>query len=122
MDREVQSLFEMLEQKNSYLLEFHKINNEEMDRLAGGCSDNLETFYYSRELLLNAIDKLDRKILEKEKKPVQQVEASDKKKLQEILSLKNNMVLSILDQDLTILSLVEKLNKNNKNKTFKKTA
>ena len=68
MDREVRSLFEMLEQKNSYLLEFHKINTEEMDRLAEGCADHLEDFYYSRELLLNAIDKLDKRIQEKEQK------------------------------------------------------
>ncbi|MCY4513322.1 MAG: hypothetical protein OXB86_06505 [Bdellovibrionales bacterium] len=112
MDREVRSLFEMLEQKNSYLLEFHKINTEEMDRLAEGCADHLEDFYYSRELLLNAIDKLDRRIQEKERKPAPLVGVSEKNKLKKLLSLKKNMILSILDQDLTILSLVEKINKD----------
>ena len=111
MDKEVQSLFDLLEKKNSYLLEFHKINTEEMDRLAEGRADNLETFYYSREILLNAIDKLDKRIQERDDgNEDQSVGAPEKKKLKEILNLKNNMVLSILDQDLTILSLVEKLN------------
>ena len=129
MDREVQSLFAMLEQKNSYLLEFHKINNEEMDRLSEGCADYLEDFYYSRELLLNAISKLDKQIQEKEQKPAPLVGISEKNKLKKLLSLKKNMILSILDQDLTILSLVEKINKDrslvakvNTDKIIKKTA
>jgi len=112
MDGDVQSLFDILEQKNSYLLEFHKINNEEMDRLSEGCADNLEDFYYSRELLLNAIDKLDKRIHERERKPAPLVGVSEKNKLKKLLSLKKSMILSILDQDLTILSLVEKINKN----------
>ena len=129
MDREVQSLFAMLEQKNSYLLEFHKINNEEMNRLSEGCADHLEDFYYSRELLLNAIDKLDKQIQEKEQKPAPLVGVSEKNKLKKLLSLKKSMILSILDQDLTILSLVERISKDralvgkaNGNKTIKKTA
>ena len=117
--KEVQSLFEMLERKNSYLLEFHKINNEEMNRLAEGRAEGLEDFYYSRELLLNAIDRLDKKILDREKKPAVSAGRAEKKKLKKILSLKKSMVLSILDQDLAIISLVEKINTD---KTLKKTA
>ena len=119
--KEVQSLFEMLERKNSYLLEFHKINNEEMDRLAKGRAEGLEDFYYSRELLLNAIDRLDKKIRDREKRPGGAVGLPEKKKLKlkKILSLKKNMVLSILDQDLAIISLVEKINTG---KSLKKTA
>ena len=42
-----------------------------------------------------------------------EVQKTEKKKLQEILHLKRNMVLSILDQDLAIISLVDKLNQKN---------
>lgn len=118
MEEEVQSLFNLLEEKNSYLLEFHKINTDEIERLTKGLTDNLENFYYSRELLLNAIDRLDKKIAkEKETTCLEtqnlEVQREEKKKLQEILHLKKSMVLSILDQDLAIISLVDKLNQKN---------
>ena len=114
MEEEVQSLFNLLEEKNSYLLEFHKINNNEIERLIKGHQDNFENFYYSRELLLNAIDKLDKQIAKEEKGTCFEVQTEEKKKLKEILHLKRNMVLSILDQDLTIISLVDKLNQKNR--------
>ena len=113
MRNELFSLFEILEQKNSYLLEFHKINMHELNRLAEGCIDNLENFYYSRELLLNAINKLDHKIpwnnLDKNLK----ANKVQKKKLMNILNLKHEMVMSILDQDLVILSLINKIKDGN---------
>ena len=117
MEEEVQSLFNLLEEKNSYLLEFHKINNNEIERLIKGHQDNLENFYYSRELLLNAIDKLDKQIAKEEKNACFEAQQEEKRKLKEILLLKRNMVLSILDQDLTIISLVDKLKKTDGKKS-----
>ena len=114
MEKEVQSLFNLLEEKNSYLLEFHKINNKEIERLVKGRQDNFENFYYSRELLLNAIDRLDKQIAREEQAACFEARKSEKKKLQEILRLKKSMVLSILDQDLTIISLVDRLNQRNR--------
>ena len=111
MDREVFSIFETLEKKNSYLLEFHKINMEELGRLAQGSLKNLENFYYSREILLNAISHLDDKISLNDLKKNIKINKKEKKKLLDILNLKRKMVMSILDQDLTIISLVDKLKK-----------
>ena len=112
MHKEVFSLFEVLEKKNSYLLEFHKINMDELNRLANGSIDNLENFYYSREILLNAINRLDNEIspnnLEKLK-----VNKIEKKKLIDILNLKRKTVMSILDQDLAIISLVDQIKSGN---------
>ncbi len=114
MSKEVLTLLEILEQKNSYLLEFHRINIDEIDRLYQGRIDNLENFYYSREILLNAIDKLDYKFSEKgAQKYFFKANKKEKGKLIEILKLKKSMVLSILDQDLVIISLVEKLQNKN---------
>ncbi len=112
MQNEVFSLFEVLEQKNSYLLEFHKINMNELNHLAEGCLDHLEDFYYSRELLLNAINRLDDKISQKNWDKNLKINKAEKKKLVEILNLKRKMVMSILDQDLIILSLVDKIKKD----------
>ena len=104
-------LFGLLEQKNSYLLEFHKLNMDELTFLANGRIDHLEDFYYSRELILNAISKLDVQISEDEVENVQ-VNKGEKKKLVDLLSLKRKMVMSILDQDLAIISLVNELKKD----------
>ena len=112
MDKEIFSLFNVLEQKNSYLLEFHKINMEELNRLAEGCVDNLENFYYSREILLNAISKLDSKLSKKEWLHSLKVDKEEKKKLIDIFHFKRKMIMSILDQDLAIISLVDKIKKN----------
>ena len=113
MHKEAFSLFEILEQKNSYLLEFHKINMDELDRLAEGCIDNLENFYYSREFLLNAIHKLDDRISQNNLDEDLKVNKTQKKRLIDILNLKRKMVMSILDQDLTIISLVDQIKKRN---------
>ncbi|MBC6415743.1 MAG: hypothetical protein GDA46_05050 [Bdellovibrionales bacterium] len=107
---EAVSLFNLLEQKNSYLLEYHKLNVNELDRLAKRRVENLEDFYYSRELLLDAISKVDTKI-SKNKIENLDVNKKQKKRLVSILNLKRKMVMSILDQDLTILSLVNELKK-----------
>jgi len=107
---EATSLFNLLEQKNSYLLEFHKLNMSELKLLAEGKMNHLEDFYYSRELLLNAISKLDDKLEENEMGGVQ-VDKKQKKKFLDILNLKRKMVMSILDQDLVIISLINELKK-----------
>lgn len=111
MNKKLISLFEILDRKNSYLLEFHKINMDELKRLAEGHTDNLENFYYSRELLLNAIYKLDDQISKDYETKALRVSARDKKKLINTLNFKKKMVMSILDQDLTIMSLVDQMKK-----------
>lgn len=110
---EVVSLFEALEKKNSYLLEFHKINMNELKRLSEGCVENLENFYYSRELLLNAINKLDGQISGENWNKNLRIDKNQKQKLVDILKLKKEMVMSILDQDLKIISLLDTIKKDN---------
>ena len=114
MTKETESLFKILEQKNSYLVEFHKINTKEIELLTKGSLDNLENFYYSRELLLNAIERIDKRISDKRMLSDSSITKTERKKLEEILKSKKNMVLSILNQDLAIFSLVEKNEKSQK--------
>lgn len=109
MNVEITSVLEMLEKKNSYLLEFHKINNDELSRLHKGHTNNLENFYYSREILLNAIDRIDHELSFKKSKKTLKTSKKEKDKFVELIKFKQDMVLSILDQDITIISLVEEL-------------
>ena len=114
MNKDVFSIISVLEQKNSYLLEFHRINTDELRRLSEGCADNLENFYYSRELLLDAIKKLDDQISSNKLNKNLFIHVSYKNKLLDILNLKRKMVKSILNQDLAIISLVNQIKKRNK--------
>ena len=113
LDKTRVCLFNVLEKKNSYLLEFHKINMDELSRLADGCIDNLENFYYSRELLLNAINKLDSQLKEGLNSQLK-INKKEKQKLLDLLHLKQKMVMSILEQDLIIMSLVNQLRQKDK--------
>ena len=108
MKENVYQLFKMLDKKNSYLREFYDVNAREIKRLVRGEFDKLETFYYSRELILNAIERIDKQL--KTNKLIQEPSISnqDRIRLKEIFKLKQNMVLSILDQDMAIFSMVEK--------------
>lgn len=114
MQKELFLLFEILEKKNFYLLEFHKINMAELRQLTTkGNVDNLENFYYSRELLLNAINKLDSQISTNKLIKNLKINKKEKRRLMDILNLKREMVMSILEQDLTILSLVDQIKNRN---------
>ena len=112
--KDVFSLLELLEEKNSCLLEFHKINMDELSRLAKGHIGNLENFYYSRELLLNAINKLDCSVSQAPPAQSLKISPTQKKRLTDILNLKRNIVISILDQDLAIISMIDKLKQEGK--------
>ena len=109
MQEDVKSLFCLLEKKNDCLLKFHKLNNSEIGRLTCGCQDNLDNFYHAREALLAAIDKADKRIAAEEKAARFEARKEEKKKLKKLLRLKRDLVLSILDQDLVILSLMNGL-------------
>lgn len=110
MNEDFLKILDLLERKNTYLLEFHKLNNKEISLLSKGKVQNLENFYYSREILLNAIDKLELKFENKSIYEGCEMDFKEKKKLSDILKLKNDMIRSILDQDMLILSLVDQLN------------
>ena len=110
MNETILEILTLLEKKNSYLLEYHRINSKEISLLSKGQIKNLENFYYSRELLLDAIDKVDNKFKSKNLYEKSKMNHKTKQRLSDILKLKNDMVRSILDQDVTILSLVEQLN------------
>ena len=115
MQEDVKALFHLLEKKNRCLLKFHKLNNDEIERLTAGCQDNLDNFYHDREALLSAIDQVDKRIAEEEKPARFEAQTAEKKRLKKILRLKRDMVLSILDQDLVILSLMSGLQEDNEN-------
>lgn len=107
-------IFQLLEKKNDYLLEFHKLNTSEIEKLIQNKESNFEDFYYLREIILNAISRLDAEFSSRntEIESTTQVGQIHKKRLTDLLTFRKKMVFSILEQDATIFSLCDKLNKN----------
>lgn len=103
------SIVELLEEKNLCLEKFYKLNEEELKNFEADAFDNLESFYASREGLLQIIKKID-EIIEKsngsEIRTEKTVEA-DRRAIIAELSYKNDLVNKILEQDLRILSVIE---------------
>ncbi|MCC7404333.1 MAG: hypothetical protein IT288_08040 [Bdellovibrionales bacterium] len=103
-------IIELLFQKNCHLEKFFRLNEAELLNFSDGNFDNLETFYHSRESLLEMIQKIDKRIEDSNSVAVDQTVATDaeKKKILEAIAYKNELVTRILAQDLQILSIIEK--------------
>lgn len=101
----MKEIIDLLEDKNCHLEKFYRLNECELLNFAEGNFDNLESFYHSRESLLEMIHKIDKLIEESNTGPIEQVGVSDsdKKLMLEAISYKNELVTRILAQDLQIL-------------------
>jgi hypothetical protein len=106
----MKSITELLEEKNQYLEKFFRINEEELEKFVCGEFENLERFYASREGLLALIKKVDEIIERSGEGPVDPSTVSPqfKKQILDSLQYKNDLVNRILEQDLRILSAIEK--------------
>ena len=98
----IKHMIELLGQKNSYLIEFQKLNKEELVRIKNGEYQNLEAFYYDRELLLNAIDKVDEKLGHYKVEDFTDVSEESKRKVIYLLRNKRQFLMHILNQDMQI--------------------
>lgn len=122
------SLFRLLEERNARLKELYKINALEMKRLSQGRTGNLKKFCFVRERLLYAIARADKKIASAaEAAKPSRLSRQDKNKIKNLLLLKRAVILSILDQDIAIISLVEDISSRSyaaalRRKSFKKAA
>lgn len=108
-------IIELYEQKNHYLEKFYSMNEIEIASMNEGQFDNLQSFYTNRDGILNVIKYIDGQI-EIEQKHLEACEDSfsseEKLKLTQQLKIKNEYVMRIIDQDLSILSLIDKEKSN----------
>lgn len=98
----IQQMIDLLDKKNSYLLDFQNLNNEEICRIQKGNFTNLEAFYYDREILLNAIDRVDHQLKKYRIDQFVDVCENSKKKVLDLLRVKKKFIHHILDQDMQI--------------------
>ncbi len=103
------TIVNLLKDKNYHLEKFHQLNESELLNFAEGNFDNLEVFYQSRETILDLIRCIDRLIEAASNSHGDAPIVSDKHKKEMIqaMSFKNDIVQRILSQDLQILSAIE---------------
>ena len=92
----------LLEKKNSYLEEFKTLNEEEMARIQNEDFSNLESFYYDREILLNAMDRIDKQLKDHGLDQCADADQPSKAKIVLLLKNKKDSLRTILDQDMKI--------------------
>ena len=94
-------VIDLLKQKNNYLSQFKKISSLECHRLQSGDYSHLEQFYYSRQVILDAIENID---IHLKKYAVQFVSETEKKTVRGLLQKKRKITWAILQIDFLIHS------------------
>lgn len=100
----------LMNEKNHYLEKFYALNERELKNFLVGNFDNLEGFYETRERMLEIIKYIDAQVdTEHRRSPdlAAQATADLRKALREALTIKDEYVSRIFDQDLQVLSCIE---------------
>lgn len=99
-------LITLVYEKNHYLEKFYALNETELKNFLVGQFDNLDSFYSSREKMLEMIRYVDSQI--------DKIQASvnlndyEKKELKTALHIKDEYVERIIQQDLEVLSCIDR--------------
>lgn len=99
----------LLNEKNHYLEKFYSLNEVELANFAQGQFDNLQHFYQTRERILDVLKYVDAQI-EKAHGEMDQTAAlaeSDRTQVREALSIKDEYVTRIIEQDIQVLTCIE---------------
>lgn len=100
----------LLNEKNHYLEKFYALNEAELTNFLQGEFANIETFYHTRDKILEVIKYIDAQIDETRKVEavaVEQASSEQRKQVREALTIKDEYVSRILEQDLQVLSCIE---------------
>ena len=105
----MQEVIDLLEEKNLCLERFVNINDKQMKFIYDGNFDDLNDFYDARENILNMIQRVDEMI---ELASLNFKEDSNspqiKERIRSKISKKDELVNLILEQDLEILSVIDR--------------
>lgn len=99
----------LLNEKNHYLEKFYSLNEVELVNFAQGQFDNIESFYQTRERILEVLKYVDAQItkVQSEMSEGEQIALSEKKQAQEALTIKDEYVMRIIEQDIQVLECIE---------------
>jgi tyrosine-protein phosphatase YwqE len=98
----------LLREKNDYLEQFHAINEHELINFVAGEFENVEAFYQARDKILELIRFIDGMIAEENTRVATAVGFEVRNEVDWLLKRKDEVVGSILAQDLQIIEYIEK--------------
>lgn len=109
----MERVISLLREKNHYLEKFFTVNEHELINFAEGDFENVEAFYQVRDKILDLIKCID-DLLEEEntRTAIEPIRASDRGEIESLLKSKDEWVKLILEQDLEIISYIEKEKSN----------
>ncbi|MDG0816949.1 flagellar protein FliT [Bdellovibrio svalbardensis] len=99
----------LLNEKNHYLEKFYSLNEVELANFAQGQFDNLQHFYQTRERILDVLKYVDAQIEKAhgEMGPNATLTENDRTQVREALSIKDEYVTRIIEQDIQVLTCIE---------------
>ncbi|MGE0632058.1 MAG: hypothetical protein AB7O96_06600 [Pseudobdellovibrionaceae bacterium] len=104
----MQRVITLLNEKNHYLEKFYALNESELVFMKSRNFDNLDSFYETRERILEMLRYLDSELgLSQQESEPADLSPIDKKIIVEALRVKTEYVNRILAQDLEVLSCIE---------------
>ena len=98
----------LLSERNRYLSQFCVLNRVQIERLKKNNFEQLSEFYLMREQILAIVEKIEHLIHQKAESYNGPIDAQNREKIQSLLTEKDKIIKDIVDQDLAILSSIEK--------------
>jgi hypothetical protein len=99
----------LLNEKNHYLEKFYALNEVELVNFAQGQFANLESFYQTRERILDVLKYVDAQLgqAQIELEDANALNTETRQFVREALTIKDEYVTRIIEQDLQILACIE---------------
>jgi hypothetical protein len=99
----------LLNEKNHYLEKFYSLNETELVNFVQGQFENLESFYQTRERILEVLRYVDSQIekINDETAALSGIVESERQQVKEALRIKDQYVTKIIEQDIQVLSCIE---------------
>jgi hypothetical protein len=99
----------LLNEKNHYLEKFFALTEAELSNFVQGHFENLESFYQTRERILDILKYLDAQV-EREQENLNgqmTIEDSQRQAVKQALAIKDEYVTRIIEQDIQVLACIE---------------
>jgi hypothetical protein len=100
-------ILNLLNHKNHFLEKFYSLNENELLNFARSDFSGLESFYQTREKILETIRYIDSEIDQLQRDPGIEATDAQKREAATALAIKEEYVNRILAQDLEVLSCIE---------------
>lgn len=99
----------LLNEKNHYLEKFYALNETELANFAQGQFENLESFYQTREGILEVLRYVDSQIekINDETHAIEAIVESERVQVRQALAIKDQYVAKIIEQDIQVLACIE---------------